>query len=127
MNEEPVISAIQPVDPEVKGWRAHKFMVLVGATIVVSMVLVSVAMAVYSSSGAAQLDLSRPGYQEVRNQADRGEVITAFPAIGAIDKSSLDSFRTLYEKQANQVLGYDGFGGTPMSDQALGLDLTPAQ
>lgn len=127
MNDEPMTPRIHPIDPEVKGWRAHRFMVLVGATIAVSLILVSVAMAVYSSSGAAQLDLSRPGYQEVRNQADRGEVITAFPAIGPIDKQSLNDFRTLYEKQANQVLGYDSFGGTPMSDQALGLDLPPPQ
>lgn len=124
MNDEPIIAV---ADHELKGWRAHKFMVLVAVTIIVSMILVSVAMAVYTSSGAAQLDLSRPGYQEVRNQADRNEVISAFPAVGTIDKQSLNDFRALYDKQANQVVGYDGFGGTPMSDQALGLELPQAQ
>lgn len=125
MNDEPQSATV--IDAELKGWRAHKFMVLVGATIVVSMILVSVAMAVYSSSGAAQLDLSRPGYQEVRDQADRNEIISAFPATGTLDKRSLSDFRSLYDKQANQVIGYDGFGGTPMSDQALGLELPQPQ
>lgn len=112
-----------PADTELKGWRAHRFMLMVGATIVMSLVLVGVAMAIYSSSGAAQLDLSRPGYRGVSKQADRGEVISSFPSTGPIDKSTLDQFRQLYTTQAQQVLGYDGFGGNPLSDQALGLDM----
>lgn len=116
------------VPTELKGWRAHKFFVLVAATIGVSLLLVMVAMAMYSSSGAAQLDLSRPGYQAVQAQADRSEPITAFPATGPLTKDNLKDFRKMYDSQAEQVLGYDGFGGDPMSDPALGLDMsTPAQ
>lgn len=109
---------------ELKGWRAHKFFVLVAATIATSMLLVMIAMAMYSSSGAAQLDLSRPGYQAVQSQADRGESITGFPSTGPLTQKDLNTFRTMYDSQANQVLGYDGFGGDPMSDQALGLDMS---
>ncbi len=115
---------IQPVEHELKGWRAHKFFVLVAATIVMSLILVMVAMAIYSSSGAAQLDLSRPGYQAVQAQADRNESVTAFPATGPLTRQDLDHFHDMYDSQAKQVLGYDSFGGTPMSDQALGLDMS---
>lgn len=118
---------VMSIDSDVKGWRAHRFMVMVGATIIVSIVLVGIALAMYSSSGAAQLDLSRPGYQSVRQQADRSEVISDFPATGTIDQATLDQFKQLYDSQARQVLGYDGFGGDPMSDDALGLTLPPAQ
>lgn len=112
---------------ELKGWRAHKFMLLVAGTIAMSIVLVVIAMAMYTSSGAAQLDLSGPGYKDVQSKADRGEAITAFPATGPLDQKSLNDFRTMYDSQAKQVLGYDSFGGDPMSDQALGLDMsTPA-
>lgn len=105
------------------GWRTHKFFILVAATIAVSVVLVGVAMAIYSNSGAAQLDLSRPGYQAITKEADRNEMINAFPSTGSLDPATLDKFRKLYTTQAQQVLGYDGFGGDPMSDTALGLEL----
>ena len=114
------------VDHELKGWRAHKFFVLVAATIGMSLILVMIAMAMYSSSGAAQLDLSRPGYQAVQSQADRNESITAFPATGPLTRKDLDTFHDMYQSQAKEVLGYDSFGGTPMSDQALGLDMPAA-
>jgi hypothetical protein len=103
-------------------WREHKFLLLVAATIVVSLVLVGVAMGMYASSGAAQLDLSRPNYQAVREQADRSESLTAFPANGKITKDSLGQFRKLYDEQSKRILDHDSFGGSPLSDQALGLD-----
>lgn len=117
----------EPIGHELKGWRAHKFFVLVAATIGMSLILVMVAMAMYSSSGAAQLDLSRPGYQGVQAQADRNESVVAFPATGSLTRQDLDKFHDMYDSQAKQVLGYDSFGGTPMSDQALGLEVPPAQ
>jgi hypothetical protein len=52
-------------------WEQHKFFVLIAGVILLSTFLVSVALSLYNSSGAAQLDLSRPGFQEVRKQATR--------------------------------------------------------
>lgn len=110
-------------------WREHKFLLLVAATIVISLILVGVAMGMYASSGAAQLDLSRPNYQAVREQADRSESLTAFPASGKITKDSLGQFRKLYDEQSKRILDHDSFGGSPLSEQALGLDApaAPAQ
>lgn len=103
-------------------WREHKFLILVAVTIVMSMILVGVAMGMYASSGAAQLDLSRPNYQAVREQADRSEALPSFPATGKITKDSLGEFRTLYDDQSKRVINYDSFGGDPLSDHALGID-----
>ena len=110
------------------GWRQHKFLLLVGATILMAMILVGIAMGMYASSGAAQLDLSRPNYQAVREQANRDERLTAFPATGKITKESLDQFRELYKDQAQRIVDFESFGGDPLSDQALGIDApaTPA-
>ena len=103
-------------------WQQHRFMLLVGATIVVSLFLVSVALALYASSGAAQLDLSRPGYVSVRGSASRSDEFDSFPATGTIDKDILDKFRKLYDKQAERATNVDSFGGDVMSDQVLSLD-----
>lgn len=103
------------------GWRQHKFMILVLSAIAVAIFMVLVAMNLYSSSGTAQLDLSRPDYQSVRAQAGRDGEATEFSSIGGIDKSVLTDFRNKYSEKANQVIKADGFGGEAMSDAALGL------
>lgn len=108
------------------GWQQHKFLLLVGVTIVTALILVGVAMGMYASSGAAQLDLSRPNYQNVREKANRDERLTAFPATGKITKESLEQFRELYEPQSKRIIDFESFGGDPLGDQALGID-APAQ
>ena len=107
-------------------WAQHKLMVMIAGSIVIAMFLVGVAMALYASSGAAQLDLSRPGYVSVRKQATRSDQFDSFSATGEIDKTSLDQFRKLYDEQAKKVSGIDSFGGSVMSDETLSID-APAE
>jgi hypothetical protein len=94
---------------------------LIGA-IAIAMFLVGVAMALYNSSGAAQLDLSRPGYQSVRDQVMSGDSFEGFPASGPIDKETLEQFRQLYSEQSKQATSVDAFGGDVMSSKALSID-----
>jgi hypothetical protein len=103
-------------------WQRHRFMVLVAITIAVSLFLVAVSLALYASSGTAQLDLSRPGYQGVRNQAARSDSLEKFPSTGAITQQVIDQFRKLYSDQAEKATNVDSFGGDVMSDKALSLD-----
>jgi hypothetical protein len=103
-------------------WQQHRFILLIIITIFISLFLVGVALAMYASSGTAQLDLSRPGYTSVRDQAVRSDTLTSFPSDGAINKDALDQFRKLYDQQAKKVTSVDSFGGSVMNDQALSLD-----
>ena len=103
-------------------WQRHKFMVLIGLTIVTSLFLVGVALALYASSGAAQLDLSRPGYKSVREQAVRSDSFEGFSASGSVDKDAIDEFRNLYDSQSKQATNFDSFGGDVMSDKTLSID-----
>ena len=118
MSEEELIAEARTLS----AWERHKFMALVGITIVVSLFLVGVAMALYSSSGAAQLDLSRPGYQSVREQASRTAEFEAFPATGKIDEKAISQFKELYDKKAKEATSVDSFGGDVMTDEALSLE-----
>ena len=120
MSEEELIGEAE----HLSGWQQHKFMVLVGATITLSLVLVALSLWLYNSSGAAQLDLSRPGYQSVRDQVDHGSDFTGFPSSGTIDQEALDEFRKLYEEQLKEATTVDSFGGKVMSDEALGIGAT---
>lgn len=103
-------------------WERHKFLALVGMTILISLFLVGVALNLYASSGAAQLDLSRPGYQSVRNQAVRTDDFNGFNGTGPIDQAALSQFRALYTAQAAQAKAVDSFGGDVMSNKSLSID-----
>jgi len=107
-------------------WEQHRFLLLVAATILISLFLVGVSLAMYASSGAAQLDLSRPGYTSVRDKAPRSDSFNGFPSTGPIDKEAIEQFRKLYDKQSQKATSVDSFGGTVMSDQALSLDAPAA-
>lgn len=107
-------------------WEQHRFMLLVAFTILISLFLVGVSLAMYANSGAAQLDLSRPGYTSVRDQAPRTDSFSEFPSSGPVDKKALDQFRALYDKQAKKATSVDSFGGVVMSDQALSIDAPTA-
>ncbi len=106
---------------DMSGWRQHRFLIMVLGAISIALFMVMVSMNLYSSSGTAQLDLSRPDYQSVRSQASREEAATEFSSTGDINKQVLDEFRTMYTDKANQVIKADGFSGEALSDSALGL------
>lgn len=107
---------------ELTRWQQHKFMVLVGITIVISLALVSASLRLYKTSGAAQLDLSRPEYESVRKQASHADDFNGFPSSGPLDAEAFGTFRSLYDDQMKKATAVDSFGGEVMSDSALGID-----
>lgn len=117
MSEEELVSEAQ----ELSRWQRHKFMVLVGLVVVVALVLLSVSMYLYKSSGAVQLDLSRPGYESVREQAGHSSEFVGFSSSGPIDQDALDSFRSMYDEKHKEATTGDSFGGDVISDTALGI------
>ena len=106
---------------ELSNWQQHRFMVLVAATIAVSLALVTVSLWLYNNSGAAQLDLSRPGYQSVREQVAKTNDFTGFSSSGAIDGEAIKEFRKLYDEQLKEATAIESFGGEVMNDAALGV------
>ncbi len=121
--EEPVPVTAEPV---LSFWDQHRYMLLIGISIGIAIFLVVVSMALYESSGAAQLDLSRPGYSSVTSQAVKNDGdFQNYPTSGALDKASLDQFKSLYDKQASQAKAVDAFSGDPLSPEVLELS-TPA-
>ncbi len=103
-------------------WERHRFMLLVGISIIIALMLVGVSMNLYNSSGAAQLDLSRPGYDRVVKKPSKDSVFEAFPSFGEVNGATVDSFSKLYKKHATQATIVDSFGGDVMSDEALSID-----
>ena len=99
-------------------WQKHRFFVLIVGVILPSFVLVCIALSLYNSSGAAQIDLSRPGYQSIQKEASRGQVNDSFPSTGKLDKNAFDSFDKMYGNHTRRVVGADSFD-TQALDAAL--------
>lgn len=117
MIEEELVAEAKDLD----NWQQHRFLVLVAITIAVSLVLVAVSLWLYNSSGAAQLDLSRPGYQSVREQVAHTNDFIEFSSSGPIDKEAIAEFRKLYDEQLKEATAIESFGGKVMTDEALGI------
>lgn len=100
----------------------HRFLAMIILVVVVALFLVGVSLALYASSGAAQLDLSRPGYVSVRDQALRSSGFDSFPATGTLDTGAISEFRAIYKQQSEKATNVDGFAGDVMSDAALSID-----
>lgn len=99
----------------------RRFVAMIIGAIVVSVILMLVSMHMYNSSGAAQLDLSRPGYVSVRSQANDGVEDINYSNKGAIDQSAINEFQEIFSKQVKNVKSVDAFGGDPLSAKSLGL------
>jgi len=107
-------------------WYRQQMVLFVAGSIAIALFLVFVSMALYVSSGAAQLDLSRPGYKNVQNKVDQSDTFESFSASGTVDKNVLDQFQKLYDKQTKQVDNSDAFSSSALDDQALGIDAPAA-
>lgn len=102
-------------------WQAHRFWMLIIGSLGVAFFLVLVAMNLYNSSGTAQLDLSRPEYENVRAQVGRDIDPVSFPSDGDLDKGALNHFRSLFSDKAEKLRAGNYYSPSAMSDASLGL------
>lgn len=107
--------------------KDHRFIIFIGGSIVVALFLVAVALGLYASSGAAQLDLSRPGYASLRGEAKDEDVdFEGFRADGTLDGKALQEFENMYGDKMKEILSVDAFGGDVLSPQSLEIDKATA-
>ena len=106
-------------------WDRHRLSLLLIITIVIALCLTVVSVVIYNVSGAAQLDLSRPGYRSVSDQIDKDSTVDEFSATGTVDKTTIEGFIKLYDTQAARAKAVDAFNGDPLNPEVLEFG-TPA-
>lgn len=108
-------------------WYRHSIVAFVGVSIVIALILVSISMALYASSGAAQLDLSRPGYKSVQSKVDQSSgTFESFSADGQVNKRIVEDFEAMYKRQTKSVDGTNALSSSALDDQALGIEAPSA-
>lgn len=104
----------------------HRFFILIAASILVASVLVVISLAIYNGSGAAQLDLSRPGYNDIRAQViTTDSEIKNYSNLGPISQDAISEFKSIFGQQATKIKAVDAFGGDPLNPEALGITVKP--
>lgn len=122
MNDDDSESKVSEIVDEVFAQSKYRFLLLIIMSIAISGGLVAVSMAMYNVSGAAQLDLSRPGYNDVRDQVDKTDnTVILFPETGSISQSAINGFGKELTSESQKIQAVDAFGGDPLSPEALGL------
>lgn len=102
--------------------KDHKLITMVLISIVIALFLVFVAMALYNSSGAAQLDLSRPGYEDIRKKAQQDTTTVSFSASGSLDEAAMKEFADKYDKKLESLKRPDVFASDALSQKSLQID-----
>ncbi|HRQ87104.1 MAG TPA: hypothetical protein PLY16_03255 [Candidatus Saccharibacteria bacterium] len=103
-------------------WSHYRLQIMVASAIVIALIMTVISMAVYNWSGAAQLDLSRPGYESVSDQVDKETSITEYSASGPLTEETIQEFLELYTQQAEKATAVDAFNGDPLNPEVLLAD-----
>lgn len=106
-------------------WGQHRLLALLIAAIILTLILTTISLTIYNRSGAAQLDLSRPGYRSVSGQIEKDTTDDSFSASGAVNKEVIKEFIKLYDAQADKAKSVDAFNGDPLNPEVLEFG-TPA-
>jgi hypothetical protein len=106
-----------------KKWVAdHQWPAFIAAVMVIAATMTIVSLWLYHISGAAKLDLSRPGYEKVReNVKDDSDSTKPFSPIGSLNNAAVSDFRARYENIKTRLDQMNNYGDTAMSDENLGL------
>lgn len=100
-------------------WYRQKFFWMIILSIIVSIIMTAVSLRLYVTSGTAQLDLSRPGYESVRADLEKDD-IQSFSGIGVITDETMEKFTELYDEQ-NEKTKSTQFSSNALSNKAMGL------
>lgn len=99
----------------------HRLIFAIIFAICIGLLLTVISMSLYISSGASRLDLSRPGYERVRQQVSETADTDTFASDGPLDSKAIDQFQGLFSKNRNILNKLDAYNGSQFNDDQLNL------
>lgn len=114
---------IEAVDEKTQANYRKKFTLMISLAMVVAILFTAVALELYNTGGASQLDLSRPGFEQVRSEIDQTEVAT-FDGTGVITEETVAEFQELYNEEYSKTKT-NQYSSDTLTDEALGLTAQP--
>lgn len=101
--------------------RGPRLPLALTAAILLSIVLTCISVAWYSLDGSSKLDLSRPGYEQVRTQVLSNDTQKTYDTTSPVTKSAIDSFITEYDNRSKELQSYGSFSDGTLDDNNIQL------
>jgi hypothetical protein len=84
-------------------FRRTKIALALVFAIVLAIVMTVISVTIYINSGVSTLDLSRPGYENVRQQIGESGPVTTFDSTGPLTPEVVDEFLKLYSADTERL------------------------
>lgn len=97
----------------------HRIIYGITAALLTAALLTAISMALYISSGASRLDLSRPGYERVREAAGRSGREEVFSPTGPLNTEVVSEFQNYFTDRREQLKKYDDYASSALDDTEL--------
>ena len=104
----------------------YKLPLALFGVVLISLALTITSVSIYTTSGASQIDLSRPGFEQERVEVRQNEPARTYDTTSPITQTSIDEFLTEYDKRASDLGQYGSFSGPALDDASLQL-IEPTQ
>ncbi|MGB3009076.1 MAG: hypothetical protein WBB33_01855 [Candidatus Saccharimonadales bacterium] len=91
----------------------------------ITLLLTSINMALYITSGTSGLDLSRPGFEQARKNALNDSSSPEFSPTGKLTQKDIEEFTKLYNDQRDRLKKMGSFDDQVLTDESLRL-IVPA-
>lgn len=99
--------------------QRHTIIYGVSAALLIAMLLTAISMALYVSSGASRLDLSRPGYEGAREEVQRGISETSFDPTGPLNTEVTKDFQERFDTHRDRLGKLGNYGTNALDDDQL--------
>ena len=97
----------------------HRLTYGIAGALVIAALLTTISMALYVSSGASRLDLSRPGYEKVRSDVQQDSEESDFSASGPMNSAVAEDFQKRFTKHRDTLSKLDNFSSNALDDDEL--------
>ena len=119
MKTQPIVKSVAR---SIKEWIMNNQLItgIIGI-IGVALLLTSINMALYITSGTSGLDLSRPGFDQIRKKAVAENEAPSFSPTGKLTQKDIETFTHMYNEQRDNLKKMGSFDDQALTDEALGL------
>lgn len=101
--------------------KNHQFTCFVISCIIIACIMTVISLQLYDKSGAIKLDLSRPGYEKVRQEVEKESDDQPYEATGTLDEQSIKDFESRLNKYDKELKALSNYSESTISDENLGL------
>lgn len=109
---------------QIKNWISdHQLMIFIMSALGAAGAAVLLSVWLYVVTGAVKLDLSRPGYEDVRKDVTSSDDSSTktYPNTGTLDGASIEEFENYFNKIKDNLDKMNNYDESALDDENLGL------